>query len=247
VKLDSNRSKYHDWLGRAYGRKAEESGHSNMPAALHLARRTHHEFQVAVQLDGTNIEARRDLISFIDNAPRDLGGGEEEGLRQIKALSAVDPVEGTLALADFYVVRKKFDQANQEYQKVVTSGSDRADAYLEAADYYRDRGDAVHMEQAVEGAEKSASSDRRLSYYRGVALVLEKGDPEIADKDLRAYIGSVPDNSEIPSHSSAHAWLGRLYENEKKPDLAVREYQAALSLDPKNKVAREALKKLQNR
>jgi tetratricopeptide (TPR) repeat protein len=241
VKLDPNRSQYHDWLGRACGRKADESSHSNMPAALRLARRTHHEFEVAVQLDGTNIEARRDLISFIANAPSDLGGGSEEALKQINALSAVDPVEGTLALGELYAVRKKFDQANEEYQKVLTSASNRVGVYLEVADYYRDRGDSEHMEQAVQAAEKSASSDRRLSYYRGVALVLEKGNPEIAEKDLRTYIDNVPENSEIPSHASAHEWLGKLFENEKRPDLA------AQALDPKNKALREALKRLRTR
>jgi len=192
-------------------------------------------------------EARRDLIAFIVNAPRDLGGGEEEALRQINALSEVDPVEATLALADLYAVRKKFDQANQEHQKVLISGSDRADVYLEAADYYRDRSDPEHMEQAVERAEKSASSDRRLSYYRGVLLVLENTDSETAEKDLRTYIDNVPENSENPSHSSAHEWFGRLYENEKKTDLAAQEYQAAISLDSKNKVARGALKRLKDR
>ena len=227
VKLDPNHSDYHDWLGRACGRKADESSHSNMPAALRLA--------------------RRDLISFIANAPRDLGGGEEEALEQINALSIVDPVEGTLALADLYAVRKKFGQANDEYQKVLTSARNRVDAFLEAADYYRDRGDSEHMEQAVQAAEKSASSDRRLSYYRGVVLVLEKGNPETAEKDLHAYIDDVPENSEIPSHSSAREWLGKLYENEKRVDLAAQEYQAALALDPKNKALREALKRLQHR
>jgi hypothetical protein len=47
-------------------------------------------------------------------------------------------------------------------------------------------------------------------------------------------------------HSRAE-WLGRLYEEEKKPDLAPQHYQAALTLDPQNKTLREALKKLQKR
>ena len=47
---------------------------------------------------------------------------------------------------------------------------------LYAAGHYRDRGDAEHMEQAVEAASKVNASDRRLSYYRGVALVLKEKD-----------------------------------------------------------------------
>ena len=247
VALDSDRSEYHDWLGRAYGRKAEEDSHSKMASALSLARRTHHQFELAVQLDARNVNAQRDLIAFMASAPRDLGGGEEPALEQIRALSAVDPLEGMLALADLYATRKKLDQATEAYQRILKSGPDRVAAYFEIADYYRDRGDSEHMKQAVEGALRVAPSDRRLNYYRGVALVLQKNDSEAAEKDLRTYLDTVPDNSEVPTHASAYEWLGRLYENERKPDLAVEQYKAALTLDPQNKAVREALKRLRKK
>jgi tetratricopeptide (TPR) repeat protein len=247
IELDPGRSEYHDWLGRACGRKADESSHSNMVSALSLARRTHHEFEAAVRLDATNMNAQRDLIAFMANAPRSLGGGEAHALEQVRALSAVDAVEGTLALADLYAAEKKFEQAGEAYQKVFASAPNRIGPYLEVADYYRDRGDSERMEQAVEGAAKVAPSDRRLSYYRGVALVLENQNPAVAEKDLRTYIDTVPDNSEVPAHSSAYEWLGKLYENQKRPDLAAKEYNAALTLDPQNKALREALKRLGER
>jgi tetratricopeptide (TPR) repeat protein len=247
VALDPDRSEYHDWLGRACGRKADENSHSNMASALSMARRTHHEFETAVRLDPANINAQRDLIAFMANAPANLGGGEEHAMERIRALSAVDPIEGTLAQADLYAVKKKFDQASEEYQKVLKSAPNRVDALLEVADYYRDRGDSEGMEQAVEAAAKSGASDRRLSYYRGVVLVLQKKDPAGAEKDLRTYLETVPDNSEVPSHSSALEWLGNLYENENKPDLAAEQYKAALVLDPRNKALRESVKRMQKK
>ena len=244
VALESGRSEYHDWLGRAYGRKAEQDSHSKMVSALSSARRTHHEFQVAVQLDPKNIDAQRDLIAFMASAPGDLGGGEQPALEQIKALSAIDPVEGTLALADFYAGRKKFEQASQEYRKAFASAGNRIAVDLEVADYYRDRGDGSNMEQAVQAAARAAPADGRLNYYRGVALVLQKKDPETAEKDLRTYIESVPDNSERPAHSSAYEYLGKLYESQGRPDLATEQYKTGLTLDPQNKSLREALKRL---
>lgn len=244
--LDS-RSEYHDWLGRAYGLKADQSSHSNMAGALSLARKTHHEFEVAVQLDGRNTRAQRDLIAFMANAPANLGGGEERALEQIRALSAVDPVEGMLGQADLYAARKKFDAASEEYQKLFKLSPSRVDAYFEAADYYRDRGDSEHMEEAVEAAAKIAPSDRRLNYYSGVVLVLERKNPETAEKDLRTYVDTVPDNSELPPRTSAYEYLGKLYEYEERSDLAVQQYMAGLALDPQNKALREALKRLQKR
>ena len=103
------------------------------------------------------------------------------------------------------------------------------------------------MEQAVEAASKISVSDRRLNYYRGVALVVQYKDSDTAEKDLRAYIGSVPDNSELPSHSSAYEYLGKLYEDRRQPDLAVEQYKAALAIDPQNKALHDALKRLQKK
>jgi tetratricopeptide (TPR) repeat protein len=245
--LHPGRSEYHDWLGRGCGRKDDESSHSNMVSALSLAHRTHHEFETAVRLDATNINAQGDLIAFMANPPGSLGGGEGNALAQIRALSAVDPLDGALALADLYAVEKKFEQANEEYQKIPKSAPNGVDAYLETADYYRDQGDSELMEQTVVGAAKIAPSDRRLRYYRGVALVLGNQDPAVAENDLRTYLNTVPDNSEVPAHSSAYEWLGKLYENEMKPDLAAEQYKAALTLDSQNKALREELKRVQKR
>ena len=247
VKPEPQNSDYHDWLGRACGRKAEENSHANMPAALPLARRAHHEFEVAVQLDGRNIRAQRDLIAFVANAPEALGGGEKRALEQIRALSSVDATEGMLALADLYAVRKMFDQANTEYQKILESAPDRIDPYFEIADYYRDQGNSEAMERSVDSAYRIAPSDRRLSYYRGVALVLAAREPATAEQNLRTYISDVPENSELPPHASAYEWLGKLYENENKVELAAEQYHTALALNPRDKVAREALKKLQKK
>lgn len=247
VKLGPERSEYHDWLGRAYGRRAEENSRSNMVGALSMARRTHREFETAVRLDPTNVSAQRDLIAFMVNAPGDLGGGEQRALEQIHSLSDVDAVEGRLAKANLYVVQKKFDLADQEYERILESAPDRINADLEAADYYRDRGDSEHMNRAVEAAAKASPSDSRLSYYRGVALVLSNQEPKVAEEGLRTYIANVPENSELPSHASAYQWLGRLYENQKEPELAAEQYKAALALEPHNKEMREALKQVQKK
>jgi hypothetical protein len=42
----------------------------------------------------------------------------------------------------------------------------------------------------------------------------------------------------------AHYWFGRLAERRNARDAAIREYQAALKLEPKNRYANEALKRV---
>ena len=61
--------------------------------------------------------------------PEHLGGGEGKAMEQIGTLSGIDQVEGALALADLYAVRKKFDQAGGEYQKIVEAAPNRIDPY----------------------------------------------------------------------------------------------------------------------
>ena len=51
-------------------------------------------------------------------------------------------------------------------------------------------------------------------------------------------------NSQYPRPWAAHYWLGRLAEGRKDPAGARTEYQAALKLDAKYKLAQEALKQL---
>ena len=247
IALDPNRADFHDWLGKACGRKAEEQGHANPFAGFNLARRTRHEFETAVRLDARNIDAQRDFIRYLAIAPGIVGGSEERAQMQINMLADIDPLQAQLARADVYAAHKKFDLAGTEYKKVLAAAPKRMDVYFEIADYFRDHNDAPAMQQAVDLAAKLAPSDRRLGYYRGVALVLAGKDLPQAEGYLRGYLEKPGPASEGATLSSAHEWLGKLYADENKPDKADAENQAALELDPRNKDARDALKRAQDR
>ena len=247
IVLEPERSDYLDWLGKSYGRKAEETNRFSAFSSISLAHKTHREFETAVRLDAHNLEAQRDLIRYLVTAPGIVGGSEGAALQRIHALAAVDSTEATLAQAELFASRKKFGEANQEYQKVLDWKPDRIGVYFEIAEYYRDRGDAARMSAAIEAGAPLAPSDHRLDYYRGIALILGNGDPAEAERELRRYLDAVPDNANVPSHSTVHEWLGRLYERKEQWDRAVQEYQAALIMDPRNKQVSEALKALQKR
>jgi tetratricopeptide (TPR) repeat protein len=246
IALEPGRSDYHYWLGKSYGRKAEDTNRFSAFSAFSLAHKTHREFESAVRLDENNLEAQRDLIRYLMTAPGIAGGSEEAAQQRINALAAVDSTEASLAQAGLFASRRKFDEADQEYRKILDSKPDRIGVYFEIAEYYRDRGEAARMSEATEAGALLAPSDRRLDYYRGIVLVLMNEAME-AEKDLSHYLDTVPDNDNVPSHSTAREWLGRLYEDEGRLDRAEQEYHAALNLDPHNKQARDALKALQHR
>jgi len=239
VELAPNDSNAHDWLGRAYGRKAE----GDLLFGYTLARKTRHEFVTAVGLQPTNLEAQRDLIRFDLNAPAIVGGGDEKALREIDSLSQIDPVEGSLARAEYFAAKKQYADADDLYQKILAAPKS-VGVCFEAADYYRDRGDGTKMSAAVSAAAKIDPNDPRLAYYRGVADVMSGQRAAEAEQLLRAYMNSTPEYSEMPSHASAHEWLGALFEKEGRNSEAAEEYKACLSADPKDRAAREGLRRL---
>jgi tetratricopeptide (TPR) repeat protein len=247
IALDPERSDYHDWLGKSYGRKAEETSRFTPFSSISLAHKTRREFETAVRLDANNLEAQRDLIRYLLNAPAIVGGSQGAAEQRVHALTAVDSIEGELAQAELLASRKRFDEANQQYRKILDLKPDRIGVYFEIAEYYRDRGDAGQMSEALEAGALLAPSDHRLDYYRGIALIMGNRDQGEAEKALHRYLDTVPDNDNVPSHSTTHEWLGKLYEKEGQLDRAAQEYRTALILDPRNKQASEALKALQKR
>jgi tetratricopeptide (TPR) repeat protein len=244
VQLAPKQSEYHDWLGKSYGRKAEESV---FLGAMSWARKTHKEFEVAVQLDPSNFEAQRDLIRFEMNAPGFVGGGDDKALKHIEDLEKIDALQGQLARGEFFATKKRMGEADAVFAKILQSNSDRIGIYFEAADYYRDRMNADKMGEAIAAAERIDPSDRRLKFYKGIFLVINRRDSNEAESLLKSYLATVPNHSDLPPHATAREWLGKLYESQGKFSEAADEYRRSLDLDPHNKAVEEALKRVQGK
>lgn len=80
IKVAPQDSSLHHWLGKCYGRIAENS---NWFTALSYAKKTLRQFRKAVQLDANNYEALRDLVDYLETAPRFMGGNRKEA-RQLR-------------------------------------------------------------------------------------------------------------------------------------------------------------------
>jgi tetratricopeptide (TPR) repeat protein len=240
VQIDPKNSLYHLWLGRIYGQQADRE------RSFSLARKVKKEFEEAVRLNPSNLDARRDLEEFELQAPWVVGGNKDDARQQAEAIAAADPVKGHLAMAEYdREALKKNDLVANEYKQVLESKVDRADAYFEIADYYKDVGKGAEMEPALLAAEKLKPGDPRIGYYRAVQRILTGTQPSAAEPLLKAYIANTPPRSDWPSHASARNWLGRLYELEGKRQQAAEQYRAALELDPTNKDAHAKLEKLE--
>jgi tetratricopeptide (TPR) repeat protein len=241
TQIEPKNSLYHQWLARAYGEQADRE-HS-----FSLARKVKKEFEEAVRLNPSNLQARRALEEFNIEAPWIVGGNKDAAREQADAIAAVDPVEGHLAHAAFYRgVLKKNELAENEYRLVLEAKVDRVEPYFEVADYYLELGRGAEMEAAIQAAEKVKPGDLRIGYYRAIEHILTGTQASAAEPLLKAYLANTPDRSDWPSHASARDWLGRLYEQEGKRQQAAEQYRAALELEPGNKEAKAKLQKLEH-
>jgi len=203
VKLAPQNPEYHRWLGRVYGAKAEES------RSFFLARKVKQAFEAAVRLAPRSIEARRDLMQYLAEAPWIVGGDKNKAREQVQAISQIDPMEGRLAQAAYLCTQKKWNEAQTEYLAVMDQQPLRIEPYMEAAEFFAGRKDPNNLDRVLAGAGRVNSHDPRLDFYRGVVLILRGTERPTAEKLLTLYIANVPERSDYPSHNRARQWLGQ--------------------------------------
>jgi len=241
VSIDPKNSVYHQWLGEAYGQKAD---HSSMLSAYSWARKTQKEFDTAVRLNEHNFDADQDLIEYDCTAPSMVGGGEDKGQALIQRVMALDPAEGHFGEGVCKAVKKDNAAADTEYAKALESKPKTADRIYDIGDYFLQRGQGDKLLQVAAAGEGLAPDDPRGKYYQAVGWILQSQKYPDAEKNLREYLAAGPFRSSYPASWDVHYWLGRVHAAQKNATGAKGEYQEALKLNPKYKKAEEALKQL---
>ena len=236
-------SAYHQWLGEAYGEKAS---HASMFSAYPLARKTQKEFETAVQLDDRNFNAAQDLVEYDCTAPGVVGGGEDKAQPIIARLMTIDPAQGHYATGNCRAQKKDYAATDSEFAKALAGKPKSADLIYDMGDYYLQRDQLDKLTMVADAGEAASPSDPRAKFYRAVALIQWGEKLLAAETLLRDYLRLAPVKSGYPSPSQAHYRLGLLYEKQKNTSQARAEYQSAIQLNPKNKVAQDALKRLGN-
>jgi tetratricopeptide (TPR) repeat protein len=243
ISMEPKNSSYHELLGRAYGEKADRCGWF---CGLSFAKKARKEFQIAVQLDEHNFSAMQALIEFDCSAPGIAGGGEEKARPEIEKLSALDAAEGRYAAGNCRRQKKDFEAADAEFRKALALHPTSADLIYDIGDHYMKRAQPDRLEIVVEEGERVAPSDPRGNFFRAVVFTLGKENHDQAARLFRDYLASAPKRNNYPSKAMAHYWLGRIQENRNDAASAKKEYQEALNLEPKNRFANEALKRLRD-
>jgi cytochrome c-type biogenesis protein CcmH/NrfG len=238
VALQPANSQYHLWLGRVYGEKAS---HANFLSAAGLAKKVKTEFETAVRLDPTNLEAHSDLAEFYVEAPGMIGGGKDKAAEQAQALAKLDPAQGDLVEAWIAEKNKDWSAAEGDFRAAVEVSHGRAGAWLNLAQFYRRTGRIDKMQDALQHA-VAADNKNHVLMQAAEILVRSKRNLPQAVELLRQYLssGTVED---APAFK-AHYLLGTIYEQEGAMAEAAQQYRLALALAKGFTLAQSALDRI---
>ena len=238
VGLDERNAEYHLWLGNALGEEAQKANKFRQPF---LARRVKTEFEQAVRLDSTSLDARHGLIQFYSVAPGIMGGSMEKAREQAAAVGRLNALRGHVESAQLLEREKDIAGAEREYLAGVASAPDSMFGYYALGSYYQRQkrwSDAFATYEKVL-ARKPNDVVARVQIGRAAAVSGEHLDA--GERQLASVLASPPEDFPPISASSVHYRLGNIYERQGNPDRARAEYTEAVRLNPKNEDARKSL------
>jgi tetratricopeptide (TPR) repeat protein len=240
IAIAPSNSRYHMWLGRIYGEKAD--GIVFFKAAS-LAGKVREEFETAVRLDPNNVDARSDLGEFYLEAPGIVGGGRDKAEAQIQALTALDPAKAYYLKGRLAEKKKDFPAAEKEYRSAIEASHGSALTWFNLALFYRHQQRWDDMEAAINHA-GAAQMDRPEILMESGEILLRSGrNYSGAVQFLRRYLALNSKVEEAPAFK-AHYLLGTALEKQGDKQAAAQEYRAALSLAKGFSRAQEALDRL---
>jgi tetratricopeptide (TPR) repeat protein len=237
LKQDERSANVHTWLGNALGDEAQRASKFRQPF---LARRVKTEYERAVQLDPTSIDAREGLVSFYSIAPGFMGGDMDKARAQAAEIGKLNPMRGHVQTARVAERAKDLAGAEREYKAAAAAYPDSALGYNALAVFYRAQhrwDDAFATHERLMAA-RPQDLPVHLSWAGTSAMSgqhLERGE-----REAKFFLANAKEAAPA-SLSSAHWRLGMIYEKTARKEMARAEYQEALKLWPHNTNAKRSL------
>ena len=195
-----------NWLGRAYGRRAETSSPFTAPGYATKARQM---FEASVALDPANKEATGDLLDFYLDAPGFLGGGMQKAEALVKVIGRTDPAEGNYAQAIIEDRRKQYDAAEEHLRHAAELAPREVGRFIALAKYLAKRGQIDESEAMFERAAHLAPNNPTILFERASTYVKERRNLGQARQMLERYLRS-PLTPDDPPREQAEALLKKI-------------------------------------
>lgn len=239
IRIEPGNAVYHLWLGNAKGDEASRASKVRQPF---LARKVKAEFEKAVELDPTLIDAREGLVGFYSQAPGFMGGSMDKARQQAAEIAKLSPYRGQLASAR--IARQERDTAAEEkaYKGAIAAAPDSINTYVALAALYRR---ALRWDDAFATYEQvmKVKPDEPVAHLGwGAVAVLSGKSLDRGERELKHFLGvATVEKQGYQYVAGGHFRLGQLYERTNRKDLAKAEYSEALRIHPQHPDAKKAL------
>ncbi len=182
---DPGKSEYWDWLGRAFGRRAETC----MPlAAPGYASKARVAFEKAVELDPKNPDALSDMFDYYLEAPNFLGGGYDKAMAIAEKTAKIDPAEGYFEAARLAQKRKEFQTAEAHLRQAVESAPHEIGHLVALARFLANQGRNRESDAVFQQAQSVAPNAPKLWFERADVLIQQKRNLDEAKSLLQRYV-----------------------------------------------------------
>jgi tetratricopeptide (TPR) repeat protein len=244
IAIDPNKGIYHRLMGETIELKAQQA--TSPFGMLGLAKSIPVEFQTAVQLDPSDVQAHVDLAGFYIMAPGLFGGSYSKAHAEEEIIDKLDPIQGLLVRASEAGNKGDTDDGvallKQAIAQDKTGGS-----LITLGIFYTD---AKRYDDAFKTFREAIAKDPKAYgawYQIGRVAGFAKTNYAEGIDALKRYLAfdDMPDNIQTPAW--AHFRLGNLYEYQGQKDLARAEYQAAGSVNAGDENLKSKLEKAMSR
>jgi tetratricopeptide (TPR) repeat protein len=244
VKLNDSNSDYHLWLGRGYGIQAQKGSKIK---AIFRAKKCKGEFEKAVALDSTNVNARLDLLQYLVGAPGIAGGNKEKAKNQAEIIPGMDSLYGAIGWAVYW---GNLDDSIKTEQYLRTAV--RLDTTFHHQATYLMGNFLMEQKRYAEAAQNYEELYRKYPleinalYQTGKTYVIAKDSLDKAERCFKEYLKTTPKRNDPPL-SGAHWRLGMIYDLQGKREMALSELNLAVSMDPKSKEYKKTLEEVKKK
>jgi tetratricopeptide (TPR) repeat protein len=187
VAADPNNPDYQDWLGRAWGKRAETA---SFFSAAGFASKARQAFERSVQLDPANRDALSDLFDYYLNAPGFMGGGYDKAMKVADQMSAIDPSEGYFEKAELAQKRRQYEDAERDLKSAIAVAPHSLGHLIALAKFFARQGRTHDADAVLAQAQRVAPDAPEVWYATADIYIAQKRNLQQAKDLLERYVNA---------------------------------------------------------
>ena len=149
---DPENSELNLWVGLALGRRVQTMSAFRRLGAMPLVARVKRQFEKAVELDGSNIDALDALMGFLLEAPGIAGGSKRDARGVAERIEAVSSARGAYALGIWHEDVGEIEQACKQFELARERDPDNSSYLVAHAGFLARRGSHAESDDLFEAA-----------------------------------------------------------------------------------------------